>query len=137
MIAFLLKRFSIDRQLPLDYTELVRAFQSVLAQAAAAAGPHQRIVLIIDALHMISSSHFGHMLQWLPDGLPPSVHVVLTVVSNSEQGQLLSRRLPKQQIIDVPPHLSRAGASELISTMLHDMNRALSVAQSDVHSQQS
>jgi hypothetical protein len=53
---------------------------------------------------------------------------VLTVVSDSEQGQLLSRRLPKQQIIDVPP-LSRAGASELISTMLHDMHRALSVAQ--------
>jgi WD40 repeat protein len=126
--AFLLKRFNIERQIPLDYSELVRAFHSILTQAAAVAGSRQRIVIIIDALHMISSSHFGHMLQWLPEGLPPTVHVLLTVVSDSEQGQLLSRRLPKQQIIDVPP-LNRAGASELISTMLHDMNRALSVAQ--------
>lgn len=128
MIKFLLKRFNIDRQLPLDYTELTRAFRSILAQAAALAPPQQRIILLVDALHMISSAHFGHMLQWLPEGLPPNIHIVLTVVSDSEQGQLLSRRLPKEQVIDVPP-LSRAGASELISTILNGMNRALSVAQ--------
>lgn len=128
MATFLIKRFNIDQQLPLDYTELVRAFRDILVQAATAAGPRRHIVLIIDALHMISSSHFGHMLQWLPEGLPPTVHILLTAVSDSEQGQLLSRRLPQQQIIDIPP-LSRAGASELISTILQDMNRALSVAQ--------
>ena len=128
MATFLIKRFNMDQQLPLDYTELVRAFRDILCQAATAAGPRRHIVLIIDALHMISSSHFGHMLQWLPEGLPATVHILLTAVSDSEQGQLLSRRLPQQQIIDIPP-LSRAGASELISTILHDMNRALSVAQ--------
>uniref|UniRef100_H3CE26 Uncharacterized protein n=1 Tax=Tetraodon nigroviridis TaxID=99883 RepID=H3CE26_TETNG len=61
--------------------EVSELFSSVLAEVSQRG---DTLVLILDALDQLSDLHHAHKLYWLPARLPPHVHLVVSMDTNSQ-----------------------------------------------------
>lgn len=62
------------------YLELLRFFKDVLEQVSQQGSA---LLIVLDSVEQLSDQHHAHKLGWLPTDLPPNVHVVVSMNTNS------------------------------------------------------
>ena len=87
------RRFSLDRDVPEDYPELVKCWDQFLRDCSAAVG-ESMLVVFIDGLDLLESAHNARAMDWLPQQIPPGVTVVVSAVERGEISLNLKKRDP-------------------------------------------
>ncbi|XP_068176521.1 NACHT domain- and WD repeat-containing protein 1 [Antennarius striatus] len=73
-----------------SHVELLRFFKTVLAAISQRANT---LLIILDNLDHLSDRHSAHKLHWLPTNIPPNVHLVVSMDTNSEVFANMRRKL--------------------------------------------
>ena len=88
------RRFNLDREVPEDFTEIVKCWPEFLADSGKAVGVGSRLVIFIDGLDLLEEKHNARALDWLPGSLPPEVVIVFSVVEKGQLHTNLHKRKP-------------------------------------------
>ncbi|KAL4232251.1 hypothetical protein ACF0H5_009825 [Mactra antiquata] len=113
-----------------DFQLLVKYFKSLLWKINTEKRP---LFIILDSLDQLSPSDHAYSFHWIPQKLPPGVHVILSVVSD-RLGCLDNLRLMfpgDDQFIEVGP-MENNVAVDVINTFCKQSNRHLSKGQKNV-----
>ncbi|XP_059197113.1 NACHT domain- and WD repeat-containing protein 1 [Centropristis striata] len=108
------------------HLELLRFFGNVLAEVS----QHGNTLLIIlDALDQLSDRHHAHKLRWLPADLPPNVHLVISMDTNSEAFANMRLKLKALGSFFEAERLSRDDGKQLMESFLRASQRSLTPEQ--------
>ncbi|GAA6217418.1 NACHT domain- and WD repeat-containing protein 1-like [Lates japonicus] len=110
------------------HLELLRFFRSVLAQVSQQGNT---LLLILDGLDQLSDQHHAHRLRWLPVDLPPNVHLVVSMDTNSEAFANMRLRLERLESFFEVERLSRDEGKQIVESNLRASQRTLTPEQSD------
>lgn len=102
---------------PEDIKELIQVFPSLIAKAA----EQKNILIILDAVNQFEKTDNAHTMQWLPQGLPKNVRVVISALKGDAFDALQSRRI-KPHINEVTG-LNENEISELVADYLKEIRR--------------
>ncbi|CAH1790955.1 unnamed protein product [Owenia fusiformis] len=115
--------------IPDDYSLLVSYFQELLNVAT----KENPLVLVLDSLDQLSSSHHAHGLSWLPKQLPVNVRVIISTLP--EMYNILStiqkHIMDPQAYVEVTP-LGQALSMDIINLWLEAANHKITEDQSKV-----
>ena len=94
------RRFEVSRDIPDDYTDLVREWQGFLEDSATNLGTGSgKIVVLIDGIDLFEEKHNARSLDWLPDKIPDKVVLVLSgVEGGTGVSKLRTRKPPPSEI---------------------------------------
>lgn len=112
-----------EPSIPVEYQKLVKDFQKRLELAT----PDKPLIIFLDALDQLSDNEHARNLAWLPNKLPPHVHVIVSTLP-VECFSHLERKLPADRLLKFDPMTSSEG-DELLDLWLADANRRLQPAQ--------
>ena len=87
------RRFHLERDVPGDYTQLVRSWPAFLEDSAGAAVGSE-LVIFIDGLDLLEERHNARALTWLPERLPAGVVLVLSAVERGAISLTLKKMSP-------------------------------------------
>eukprot|EP01105_Mastigella_eilhardi_P004925 TRINITY_DN1663_c0_g1_i1.p1 TRINITY_DN1663_c0_g1~~TRINITY_DN1663_c0_g1_i1.p1 ORF type:complete len:1342 (-),score=293.54 TRINITY_DN1663_c0_g1_i1:57-4082(-) len=107
--------YALHVPIPSDYTELESTLRHLLERAA---GEHDRLLLVIDALNQLDD---GRRLTWLPKILPRTVKVVVSCLPGICLDVLRSRRVPEIPV----PALTANDQAEIANQILADFSKKL------------
>ena len=110
------------------YLELLRFFRKVLAQVSQQGNT---LLLILDALDQLSDRHHAHRLRWLPPNLPPNVHLVVSMDTNSEVFANTWLKLRTSGSFFEVECLSRDEGKQIVESYLQTLQRTLTPGQSN------
>jgi telomerase protein component 1 len=99
-------------EIPADYDSLRKAFPEFLEKAAAV----KHVLVLLDAVNQLDSTHGAHFMTWLPDNLPDDVRIVLTTLPGPVLESLRRRREPPTEVQLEP--LSESDATAIIGGFL-------------------
>lgn len=108
--------------------ELSELFRTILAEVSQRG---DTLLLILDALDQLSDLHHAHELHWLPTRLPPHIHLVVSVDTNSKA--FASVRLKVEAVhrfFEVEP-LARVDGQQIMESYLRAEGRRLTAGQAD------
>lgn len=108
--------------------ELSELLRTVLAKVSQRG---DTLLLILDALDQLSDLHRAHELHWLPTRLPPHVHLVVSVDTDSKA--FASVRLKVEAVhglFEVEP-LARVDGQQIMESYLRAEGRRLTAGQAD------
>lgn len=108
--------------------ELSQLFRTVLAEVSRRG---DTLLLILDALDQLSDLHHAHELHWLPTRLPPHVHLVVSMDTNSKA--FASVRLKVEAVhsfFEVEP-LGGVDGQQMVESYLRAEGRSLTAQQTD------
>ncbi|HEY0812174.1 MAG TPA: AAA family ATPase [Pseudonocardia sp.] len=100
-----------------DRRELLARFAELLAMAS----PERPIHLFLDAVDQLAAERGAHSLAWLPDPLPPAVHVVFTALPGTSDVVFVDRHVEVLHL----PGLSVADGRQLLRRWLSAAGRRL------------
>ncbi|XP_053702720.1 NACHT domain- and WD repeat-containing protein 1 [Synchiropus splendidus] len=63
------------------HLDLVGFFHDTLEQVSQRG---QSLLIILDSIDLLSEHHHGHKLHWMPNSVPPNIHLVVSMDTNSE-----------------------------------------------------
>ncbi len=73
--------FSLSKQLPEDYLELVKEWPDFLGKALESNnGEDSKVIVILDGIDLLDDKHNSRSMDWLPETLPPGAIVVISAV---------------------------------------------------------
>lgn len=110
------------------HVELLRFFKNVLAQVSQQGNT---LLIILDALDQLSDQHHGHKLHWLPTDIPPNIHLVVSMDTNSEAFANMRMKLETLESFFEVERLSRDDGKEIMESSLRASQRMLTPEQSD------
>ena len=87
-------RFSLDRDIPDDYTEIVKCWPEFLEDSGASTISSSPLLIFIDGLDLLEEQHNARALDWLPGKLPPGIVIVLSAVEKGQIAVNLQKRNP-------------------------------------------
>lgn len=94
------RRFDLEREVPDDYTEIVKCWPEFLEESGAATdGSH--FVILIDGLDLLEEKHNARALDWLPSRLPSGVVLVVSAVERGQIATSLQKRYPQQSFLTI------------------------------------
>lgn len=94
------RRFDLKREVPDDYTEIVKCWPELLEESGAAIAG-SRFVILIDGLDLLEEKHNARALDWLPSQLPSGVAVVVSAVERGQIATNLQKRYPQLSFLTV------------------------------------
>lgn len=98
------RRFEVSRDVPEDYTDLVREWQSFLEESVTNLGKlKSKIVIMIDGVDLLEDRHNGRSLDWIPNDIPDGVVVLVSGVEGGMGVTNLRKRKPPPSEIVVGP----------------------------------
>lgn len=89
------------------------------------------LLIILDALDQLSSSHSAHKLYWLPAIVPPNVHLVVSMDTNGEVFTNARLKLDSAHGFFEVEGLSRDDGSQIVESFLRVAQRTLTTEQCD------
>ncbi|MGD1994997.1 MAG: AAA family ATPase, partial [Anaerolineae bacterium] len=114
------RRYGADEdEIPLEYSDLVRAFPQRLALATA----ERPLILFLDGLDQLSDAHDARALAWLPERLPDHVHLVVSTLPGGCKSAL-EAKLPPERLLELAP-MPQGEADELLDLWLKEAGRTL------------
>ncbi|KAM9831467.1 NACHT domain- and WD repeat-containing protein 1 [Neosynchiropus ocellatus] len=63
------------------HPELIGFFHDTLEQVSQQG---QSLLIVLDSIDLLSEHHHGHKLHWMPSSVPPNIHLVVSMDTNSE-----------------------------------------------------
>ncbi len=115
-----------EQSVPAEYQKLVKDFQKRLELAT----QDKPLIIFLDALDQLSDNEHARNLAWLPDKLPPQVHVIVSTLPG-ECLSHLEQMLPADNLLKLDQMTSSEG-DELLDLWLADAKRRLGPAQREV-----
>uniref|UniRef100_UPI0037E90AD6 NACHT domain- and WD repeat-containing protein 1 n=1 Tax=Semicossyphus pulcher TaxID=241346 RepID=UPI0037E90AD6 len=110
------------------HLELLRFFRDVLVEVSQQGNT---VLIILDALDQLSDQHHAHKLRWLPADLPPNVHLVVSMDTNSEAFANMRLKLETVASFFEVERLSRVDGKQITESFLRASRRTLTPEQSD------
>lgn len=110
------------------HLELVRFFRNVLAEVSQQGNT---LLVILDSVDQLSDQHHAHKLRWLPAVVPPNVHLVVSMDTNSEAFASMRMKLDTLTSFFEVERLSRDESSHIMESYLRASQRTLTSQQSD------
>lgn len=111
-----------------SHPELLRFFGNVLTEVSKQGNT---LLIILDALDQVSDRHCAHKLRWLPTDIPPNVHLVVSMDTNSEVFANVRLKLETLRNIFEVERLSRDEGKQIMESYLRASRRTLTPEQSD------
>lgn len=108
------------------HQDLVRFFQKVLAEVSRQG---KKLLIILDALDQLSDQHHAHKLGWLPADIPPNVHLVVSMDTNSEVFVRMRLKLKTLENYFEVERLSRDEGQQIMDSYLRASQRTLTPEQ--------
>ncbi|KAL7396393.1 hypothetical protein ABVT39_005119 [Epinephelus coioides] len=109
------------------HLELLRFFRNVLAEVSQQGNT---LLIILDALDQLSDQHHAHKLRWLPADLPPNIHLVVSMDTNSEAFANMRLKLRTLGSFFEVERLSRDEGRQILELYLRASERTLTPEQS-------
>ncbi|XP_034564229.1 NACHT domain- and WD repeat-containing protein 1 [Notolabrus celidotus] len=110
------------------HLELLRFFKNILADVSQQGNT---MLIILDALDQLSDQHHAHKLYWLPTDLPPNIHLVVSMDTNSEVFANMRLKLVSLESFFEVERLSRDEGKQVMESDLLASQRTLTPEQSD------
>lgn len=110
------------------HVELLRFFKNVLAQVSQQGNT---LLIILDALDQLSDQHHAHKLHWLPTDVPPNIHLVVSMDTNSEAFANMRLKLESLESFFEVERLSHDDGKLIMESNLRASQRTLTPEQSD------
>uniref|UniRef100_A0A3B5ARN5 NACHT and WD repeat domain containing 1 n=1 Tax=Stegastes partitus TaxID=144197 RepID=A0A3B5ARN5_9TELE len=110
------------------YLELLRFFRNVLADVSQQGNT---LLIILDSLDQLSDQHHAHKLHWLPPDVPPNVHLVVSMDTNSEAFANMRLKLDSLESFFEVERLSHDDGKHIMESYLRASQRTLTSEQSD------
>uniref|UniRef100_A0A665VJE0 NACHT and WD repeat domain containing 1 n=1 Tax=Echeneis naucrates TaxID=173247 RepID=A0A665VJE0_ECHNA len=110
------------------HLELLRFFRNILAQVSQHGNS---LLLILDSLDQLSDQHHAQRLHWLPTDLPPNVHLVVSMDTNSEVFANMRLKLASSGNFFEVEHLSHDEGKQVMESNMQAWQRMLTPEQSD------
>ena len=107
-----------DQDIPMGYYELVPDFEKRIRFASA----KKPLIIFLDSLDQLLNNYDAKNLNWLPNPLPPNVHIITSTRPEDETFLILKN---KQTHIEVLEGLSLAEGDTLLKQWLKSVNRTL------------
>lgn len=111
-----------------SHVDLLRFFKNVLAQVSQKGNT---LLIILDALDQLSDKHHAHKLHWLPTDIPPNIHLVVSMDTNSEAFANMRLKLETLESFFEVERLSRDDGKQIMESSLRASQRTLTPEQSD------
>ncbi|XP_042339711.1 NACHT domain- and WD repeat-containing protein 1 [Plectropomus leopardus] len=109
------------------HLELLRFFRNVLAEASQRGNT---LLVILDTLDQLSDRHHAHRLRWLPADLPPNIHLVVSMDTNSEAFANMRLKLRSLGSFFEVERLLRDEGRQVMESFLRASKRTLTAEQS-------
>ncbi|XP_033996817.1 NACHT domain- and WD repeat-containing protein 1 [Trematomus bernacchii] len=109
-----------------NHQELLQFFRNVLTEASQQGNT---LLIILDAVDHLSDVHHAHKLRWMPANLPPNVHLVVSMDTNSEAFANMRLKLNSQRSYFEVEGLSRDEGRQIMESYLHESQRTLTPEQ--------
>jgi hypothetical protein len=113
--------------LSIEVSTDIDGLRKTFPEALESAGGGKRVVVILDAVNQLDTTHGAHSMTWLPDQLPANVRVVLSSLPGPALDALRRRGSPPVEVRLEP--LKEADATEIIDQFLDRYRKALDSAQ--------
>jgi len=110
------------------HLELLRFFGNVLTEVSQQGNT---VLIILDALDQLSDQHYAHKLHWMPADLPPNVHLVVSMDTNSEAFANMRLKLKGLESFFEVERLSRDEGRQMMESYLLASQRTLTPDQSN------
>ncbi|CAJ1059601.1 NACHT domain- and WD repeat-containing protein 1 [Xyrichtys novacula] len=110
------------------HPELLRFFRNALANVSQQG---HTVLVILDALDQLSDKHHAHKLYWLPNQLPPNVHLVVSMDTSSEAFANITLKLESSASFFEVERLSRDEGKQVMESYLRALRRTLTPEQSE------
>ncbi|XP_060890060.1 NACHT domain- and WD repeat-containing protein 1 [Labrus mixtus] len=110
------------------HIDLSRFFRNVLADVSRRGNT---VLVVLDALDQLSERHHAHKLYWLPADLPPNIHLVVSMETNSEVFANMRLKLQTLESFFAVERLSRVEGKQAMESYLRASRRTLTPEQSD------
>lgn len=109
------------------YLELLRFFRNVLSEVSQQGNT---LLILLDALDQLSDQHHTHKLHWLPASVPPNVHLVVSMDTNSEVFANMRLKFGTSGSFFEVERLSRDDGKQIVESYLRASQRTLTPEQS-------
>lgn len=110
------------------HVELLRFFKNVLTEVSQQGNT---LLIILDALDQLSDQHYAHKLHWLPTDIPPNIHLVVSMDTNSEAFANMRLKLETLESFFEVERLSRDDGKQIVESNLRASQRTLTPEQSE------
>uniref|UniRef100_A0A3Q3GWE4 NACHT domain-containing protein n=1 Tax=Labrus bergylta TaxID=56723 RepID=A0A3Q3GWE4_9LABR len=110
------------------HLDLSRFFRNVLADVSRRGNT---MLVVLDALDQLSDQHHAHKLYWLPADLPPNIHLVVSMETNSEVFANMRLKLQTLESFFAVERLSHVEGKQVMESYLRASRRTLTPEQSD------
>ncbi|XP_054451988.1 NACHT domain- and WD repeat-containing protein 1, partial [Anoplopoma fimbria] len=110
------------------HLELLPFFRNVLTEVSQQGNT---LLIILDDLDQLSDQHHAHKLHWMPADLPPNIHLVVSMDTNSEAFANMRLKLKSLEGFFEVERLSRDGGRQMMESYLRASQRTLTPEQSN------
>ncbi|XP_067368271.1 NACHT domain- and WD repeat-containing protein 1 [Channa argus] len=107
--------------------ELLRFFTNVLAEVSQQGNT---LLIILDGLDQFSDQHHAHKLHWLPTNIPPNIHLVVSMDTNSVAFANIRLKLETLESFFEVERLSCDEGKQIMDSDLQASQRTLTPEQS-------
>lgn len=111
-----------------SHLDLLRFFRNVLTEVSEQGNT---LFIMLDALDQISDQHSAHKLHWLSANVPPNVHLVVSMDTNSEVFATMRLKLGSLRNFFEAERLSGDEGRQIMESYLRAAQRTLTPEQSD------
>ncbi|KAM3619409.1 uncharacterized protein V6R79_007732 [Siganus canaliculatus] len=111
-----------------SHLELLRFFRNILTEVSQRGST---LLIILDALDQLSDQHHAHKLRWLPSSIPPNIHLVVSMDTNSEAFANMRLKLETLGSFFEVDRLSRDEGKQIMESYLRTCQRVVTPEQSD------
>jgi len=121
--ALIVRKFNIELEegIPDEYNKLMECFKSIVQQI-----PEKgKLIIFIDALNQLSSSHKSHSLNWLPENLSENVKIIVSALPGEVLASIETKKLPQEKV----GALNNKNREEIIRGRLKPYRKALTKEQ--------
>ena len=94
--ALIIRKFNIELEegIPDEYNKLMECFKSIVKQI-----PEKgKLIIFIDALNQLSSSHKSHTLNWLPEILSENVKIIISALPGEVLASIEDKKFPQEKV---------------------------------------
>ncbi|XP_070817792.1 NACHT domain- and WD repeat-containing protein 1 [Chaetodon trifascialis] len=110
-----------------SHPELLRFFTNILTEVSQQGNT---LLIILDALDQVSDQHCAHRLHWLPINVPPNVHLVVSMDTDSEEFANVQLKMETLGNVFEVERLSRDEGKQIMESYLRASQRTLTPEQS-------
>lgn len=111
-----------------SHLELIMFFQKLLTQVSQQSFT---LLVVLDALDQLTHQHGAHKLYWLPAAVPPNVHLVVSMDTNSQVFINMRLKLETLKGFFEVERLSNKEGRQIMESHLGACRRTLTTEQSD------